>query len=133
MPEHPLNEEGRRQFQEWISEVRETPEYKQYAKEKAMENKKLYGVIVVIDDDNGIVNVTSIPAHMPGKMLSFETAWLTNNDQQAISHHADHQPYPMVIHPVGHHKIMTYDDRDEAIGEAMTSLRDHIDNDERYR
>lgn len=87
----------------------------------------LYAVIVTVNDDNGIVNVTSHAAHLPGKTLSFETAWCPD------SLHDCHPEGCVARDPSDGHEIMTYDDKDQAIGEAMTSLRDSIDCDDRYR
>lgn len=87
--------------------------------------KHVYNVTIILDDDYGIVNVRCTRPVIPG-VARFETAWPT-----AMTIFDDNGT--TALHPNDGHEIMTYDDRDEAIGEAITSLRDNFDRDDQYR
>ena len=88
-----------------------------------------YTATITIDDEHGIVNVDCTAEYLPGKKLSFETAWDNASGDQTFTT----EDTGMVIHPSHGHTVMTYDNKDEAIGEAMTSLRNCFDKDEWYR
>lgn len=82
-----------------------------------------YRVTITINDADRIVNVDATAEHLPNKHLRLETAWAPEG--------AD--VYWTARHPDDGHEIMTYEDRDQAIGEALTSLRDTVDADAQYR
>lgn len=97
-----------------------------------MSGKKIYAVLVVIDDDAGIVDVSSHSGQGHGTQR-YQTAWFKDDGTQRLSTDGvETDDEGQVLHPEYGHEIMTYNDRDEAIGEAMTSLRDHVDDEDRY-
>lgn len=86
------------------------------------DNVSKYQVEIEVNEVYRIIRVDCRTAELPGKILSFETAWASE----------DPHVRDVVTHPDDDHEIMTYANKNEAIGEAMTSLRDHFDNHERY-
>lgn len=87
--------------------------------------KQTYYVTLTIDEEYGIISARCVRHRAPG-VLKFETAWPTSmtifDDNGTTS-----------LHPDDGREIMTYGDRDQAIGEAITSLRDNFDRDDKYR
>lgn len=81
---------------------------------------KTYVILVQIDDEDRTVTATLSVAGLVRKSQSYQTAWSTDPDET-------------VTDPDDGHDIMTYDYRDEAIGELMTSIRDNFDDETKYR
>lgn len=82
--------------------------------------EKTYVIIVQVDDEHQTVTALLKATHIRRGNQSYQTAWSADSDEA-------------VLDPQDGHEIMTYDDRDSAIGELMTSVRDNFDNDSKYR
>lgn len=86
-----------------------------------MTDIKRYSVEVHIDRTHHVVTVISRAAHLPEMRLAFQTAWGDDDGHETPANGA---------YRAG---IVLYDDYDEAVGEALTNLREYIDQDDRYR
>lgn len=86
-----------------------------------MTDIKRYSVEIHVDRTHHVVTVISRAAHLPEMRLAFQTAWGDDDEQAPPSNGA---------YRAG---MVAYDDYDEAVTEAMTDLREHFDDDNRYR
>lgn len=91
--------------------------------------KHSYNVLVDIDTDACIVDVRAYRVNGGGQ-ITFQTAW--NETPLPVLAGPNTYDTWAVQHPIHGHTIMTYESRDEAVGEAMTSLRDKIDDEALY-
>jgi hypothetical protein len=92
-----------------------------------MTDIKRYSIEVHVDRTHHVVTVISRAAHLPEMRLAFQAAWGDDDDAGPPSD-AD-----MTGRQAYRRDIVTYDDYDEAVTEAMTDLREHFDDDTRYR
>ena len=82
--------------------------------------QEIYGMLIVIDNEHQIARAKIVSNQHAGTQ-SYETAWHDNPE------------IPLIVSPDDGHEIMTYEDRDQALGELLTSVRDHFDDATRYR
>lgn len=90
--------------------------------------KQKYTLTITIDDDAHIVTGRCRTDQVPGKSLNFETAWNTEPIPASVEDAAEW----VVKHPKLDHEIMTYETRDQAIGEIATSIRERFDRVDMY-
>ena len=80
---------------------------------------EIYSVLIVVDNEHRIARAKIVSDQHAGTQ-SYETAWHENETVTITS-------------PEDGHEIMTYDEKEEALGELLTSVRDHFDDATRYR